>query len=652
MARDNLNLLYYGNPEPSPEQRHLNAGPLTAIFANGELLNILWRGREVLHRIYAAVRDRNWGTVPLEPSNLNIEQRHDSFQIMFHAHHQQNEINFAWKGTIEANARGQLVFSMDGEALSTFFRSRIGFCLLHSVEHCAGKPFHALRPDGVQVSGVFPEAIAQEQPIAGTEAMAALAWDPLIGLRVNIEFAGDVFQMEDQRNWTDATFKTFCTPLDLPWPVEIHQGARISQRIMLSVEEHQPAVTVSFRKEPVSITVGIGAPLPMPAIGLGVASHREPLAPKEVDWLRALHLSHLRVDLRLWEPDWKDALQRAIVQTRQLGCELEAGVFVSDSAQEELAELAKTVAQERPAIRRSLIFHQSENATSERWILLARKFLHSPIGSGTNANFSELGTFQPHVNGLDFVSFSIHPQEHTFDQASVMETLPIQKQVVQNARRIHGGLPVIVSPVTLKPRFNPNAMGPEKAAEPGELPAQVDARQMSLFGAVWTVGSLKYLCESGVDSVTYYETTGWRGVMEREAGSPLPEKFRSIPGAVFPVYHVFADIGEFAGGQVLSARSTEPDKVVTMSIFKGGKRRVLAGNLTGEKLQVTLRDLAGRVRVTTLDESSVLKAMTDPQAFRRSEPAIGGRSREGFVIELRPYSIIRIDTAVGNQDVY
>ena len=140
--------------------------------------------------------------------------------------------------------------------------------------------------------------------------------------------------------------------------------------------------------------------------------------------------------------------------------------------------------------------------------------------------------------------------------------------------------------------------------------------------------------------------------MEREAGSPLPEKFRSLPGAAFPVYHVFADIGEFAGGEVLPARSTEPHKVVTMAIFKGEKRRVLAGNLTGENLHVTLPDLAGRVRVTTLDASSVLNAMTDPQAFRRSEPAIGRRSREGLVIEMRPYSIIRIDTAVENQDLY
>ena len=29
---------------------------------------------------------------------------------------------------------------------------------------------------------------------------------------------GDVFEMEDQRNWTDASFKTYCTPLRQPFP--------------------------------------------------------------------------------------------------------------------------------------------------------------------------------------------------------------------------------------------------------------------------------------------------------------------------------------------------------------------------------------------------------------------------------------------------
>src|SRR5207247_2707048 len=118
-----------------------------------------------------------------------------------------------------------------------------------------------------------------------------------------------------------------------------------------------------------------------------------------------------------------------------------------------------------------------------------------------------------------------------------------------------------------------------------------------------------------------------------------------VPGGVFPLYHVLADIGEFAGGQVFPAGSSAPAKVIAMAIGKGEQRRVLVGNLTAEKLPVTLRDLHYGARVTILDESSVRNAMTDPQAFRRHDPAKYPRSGDGLSIELRPYSTIRIDTA-------
>ncbi|MCI0422208.1 MAG: hypothetical protein L0312_23765, partial [Acidobacteria bacterium] len=305
MAALPLNVLYYGQEDPLPEQRDLQAGPLSATFEQGQLLNIRWRGQEILRRIYVAVRDCDWGTVPLQLSNLRMHSDLNSFQIIFEARHQQDEVDFAWRGRIEATDCGRLTFSMEGEALSTFFRSRIGFCLLHSVEDCAGKRFSVFHPDGSVVEGFFPEAIAQEETIAGTEAMAALSYDLSPGLQVSIRFEGDIFQMEDQRAWTDASFKTFCTPLDLPCPVRIQQGARVSQSVRLVLNEGRPPALASSPKSAISITVGTGPTVPMPEIGLGIASHGSPLTDREIERLRALRVSHLRVDLNLWEPGWR-----------------------------------------------------------------------------------------------------------------------------------------------------------------------------------------------------------------------------------------------------------------------------------------------------------------------------------------------------------
>ncbi len=128
---------------------------------------------------------------------------------------------------------------------------------------------------------------------------------------------------------------------------------------------------------------------------------------------------------------------------------------------------------------------------------------------------------------MDFITYSINPQVHAFDNLSLVETLSAQGETVKSARKFSNNKPISVSPITLKMRFNPNATAPEANMKSDQLPPQVDVRQMSLFGAAWTLGSLKYLCESETHSLTYYETTGWRGVMETELGSHLPEKFFS-----------------------------------------------------------------------------------------------------------------------------
>jgi hypothetical protein len=101
---------------------------------------------------------------------------------------------------------------------------------------------------------------------------------------------------------------------------------------------------------------------------------------------------------------------------------------------------------------------------------------------------------------LDLVCYSINPQVHAFDDCSLVETLAAQATTLESARSFVGSTPIAVTPVTLRPRFNPNATGPQPEPPPGELPPQVDPRQLSLFGAGWTMGSIKYLTEGGVAS--------------------------------------------------------------------------------------------------------------------------------------------------------
>ena len=54
-----------------------------------------------------------------------------------------------------------------------------------------------------------------------------------------------------------------------------------------------------------------------------------------------------------------------------------------------------------------------------------------------------------------------------------------------------------VSTISFKRRSNPDATCVIEP-HPDSLPPDVDPRQMSLLGAGWTLGSIKYLAENGV----------------------------------------------------------------------------------------------------------------------------------------------------------
>src|SRR5262245_34303260 len=133
------NFLYYGQQEPLPGRKELRAGPVTLLFEEGGLRYLRVGGREVLRGIYVAVRDRNWGTVPIRLSDLRIASDADSFAVAFRAEHRQGEIDFGWEGAVRGEPDGAVIFTMNGEARSTFWRNRIGFCVLHPME-CAGGP--------------------------------------------------------------------------------------------------------------------------------------------------------------------------------------------------------------------------------------------------------------------------------------------------------------------------------------------------------------------------------------------------------------------------------------------------------------------------------------------------------------------------------
>lgn len=648
------NIVYYGKDEPLPQGITLHAGPLSMVLEDADLRSIRLGSRELLNRIYVAIRDMQWGTVLPVISNCQIQSDPHSFHVTFDVVNRDRDIDFFWQAEITGDTSGTVRYAMDGIARSTFMRSRIGFCVLYPTAGYAGRPCRVEKTDGRITDDEFPQYITKVQPfIDNIRAISS----PLNDGSLEVRFEGETFEIEDQRNWTDASYKIFGTPLSLPRPVRIPSGTRIQQSMTLSLRG-TPTMETGESEERAIITLEPPPGINFPRIGLGIASHRQPLDTREVERLRNLKLSHLRVDLNLSSADYASALRQAAAQSSALDVPLICALILSDNYADELQRLASELDRVQPKVWTWQILQQvgwlSNGVTyrilrgTDEALELARNVLkplapNALIAGGTFYDFNELNALPPNASLVDMVSYSINPQRHTFDNASLVETLAIQAETVKTCRRLCGDLPIAISPITLRPRPSPiEPLAPLDPA-PDRLSPYVDPRQMSLFGAGWTLGSVRHLAESGAHSITYFETTGWCGVMETKAGSPRPHAFHSLPGSVFPVYHVLADLGEFAGAEVVPTTSNLPLCAQAVALHEGGRTRVLVANLGSTPQRITLRLETMLVHVRFLDEHNAEKAMISPEEWRAEAGEVRHVEGGEIEIQLNPYGIARID---------
>ena len=84
----------------------LRAGPLRVDLDGPDLRYVRLGEHELIRRLYVAVRDRSWNTIPPEVSNLVVHTQTNNFTVSFTCSHRQDEIDFSWQGTIAGSADG------------------------------------------------------------------------------------------------------------------------------------------------------------------------------------------------------------------------------------------------------------------------------------------------------------------------------------------------------------------------------------------------------------------------------------------------------------------------------------------------------------------------------------------------------------------
>jgi hypothetical protein len=560
----------------------LKAGRFSLKLSGGTLRYLSLDGSEVVRRLYFALRDKNWGTVPEELISINTDIGANSFAISYESRYTDagENIDFVVKGRITGTEGAVVRWEFEGIAESVFERNRIGFCLLHPAS-AAGRPCKVVHCDGTSENQIFPELISPHQPFMDLQS---IEYGGVVS-----EFEGDVFEMEDQRNWTDASYKTYSTPIGLPFPVEIARGARVRQAITFKIigRDRPPSIEATAgRSYPCRISSPARGLQKLLDIGWGYSGK---LSARELDLVKNLPDGHIRLDVR---PNTdRDFVVRAVADIEETGKELLPFLHIdNDTPDSFYLEALKGANCGRMAIVGCQNLKIVPAERIEPLIKAIRdRFGDIHVAAGSDAFFTEFNRNRISAEKADAFVFSINPQVHASDNLSITETLEGQEAVTKTALAICSGKPVWVSPVTLKMRWNPNATG-EEIVPQGELPSNVDVRQLAPFCACWTLASIGRMSNAGAALSTYYELSGWKGLFEKEAGSKIPQKFPSTPLQVFPVYDVLTLLKGFEGGALSVRETNNPLVACAYRITRGEQTIDILINLSEKTEQFEVED--------------------------------------------------------------
>lgn len=516
-------------------------GPWSASLRGSELDDITFDGEPVLRSIRFVVRDQDWKTLPVIVDAVD----RTTSGLALRGRVGDDGETVAWSLSVDLGA-STLRVAVRAEVTAAFRRARIGLIVLQSPA-LAGTELVVGHPEGSTTTVRLPEHVAPHQPAI---RIGSLAWT---GDRVatTVRFSGDVFEMEDQRNWTDASFKTYSTPLSLPFPVALAVGDVVEQSVEVScarVGAAEPAdaplatplavtvvtetVLAGQREDSVPEVVEgwIGAPLDsvVPTISTSVSSDPDggragAVVPDTI--------TGILVEIDPTNQDWPAILDRAVRQAGGGPLDLRLVLGTGEEAEPVLRRLRDAAV---PVVRVGA-FHRRTHLSEVTLLTALGEVLRTlwaevptpqpELVGGTRAHFTELNRNHARLERWTGpVAFSITPFMHDRGGHQLVESLGMQAVVVADAVRIADGRPLHVGPVTLGARYNAvattrasagDASDPEPRAGFGaeHVPGATDERQSAEALGAWVVGSVAALAVSGVESLSYFEATGPRGLV-------------------------------------------------------------------------------------------------------------------------------------------
>lgn len=509
---------------PTTPDEEVRVGPWSFRLRGAEVSDVEHRGVPVLRAVRFVTRDHDWRTAEdtVTTRTVELDAATPSARVRIETSSAFDGVEVL-RSVVEVDVDGGTVLvHATATVVRPFRRNRVGLVVLHPPT-LAGLPFTVRHPVGPATEHVFPTWIAPHQPAVD---VVGYAWT-VDGVDAELHLAGDVFEMEDQRNWTDASYKTYSTPLAEPFPVALGVGDVVRQAVTLQcgpsgvVSTDRPGGAVS----PASAVTVLDGPVPgtvvTPRPTLQLVAGSAPAAARPDDDALLGGVPVL-VEPVLDSPDAEAVLAGA--RRDAGGAPLDVR-FVTDDP-DLLRRWVDRVLAAGPVVRVGA-FHPLTHGTTAALQDALRRVAAAHDGlevvAGTRAHFTELNRGIADLADWDgALTFSVTPQMHDRSRAQVTESLRMQRWVVMSASRLAAGRPLHVGPVTLRPRFNAVATTPRRVTTsttiddgygPETVPDATDPGQHSAAAGAWTAASVAALSVPGVASITLAEAWGPRGVV-------------------------------------------------------------------------------------------------------------------------------------------
>jgi len=569
----------WGDHEPAPVD--VSVGPWRFQLRGDELADLAFDGSPVVRSVRAVARDRDWNTVPATVETVEVRPDGCDLGLSMRGFGADLDARLA----VRADA-GRLSVRLVATSRTEFRSNRLGLVVLHPPS-VAGAELAVGTPDGGIRRTMFPLTVSPHQPALDIRSMA---WTH-DGVATTATVEGEVFEMEDQRNWTDASYKTYSTPLALPFPVTVPDGAVIEQSITFEASRVGTSSHVSSGADAAAprIIDLSDTGLPVPAVTLGAST-----VPDVEFSLGALPegVAGLLVELDTRTPSWRSALGRAVREAG--GLPLDVRIIADDAAA--VREAVEAAAHVGPVSRLGVFAGRDHVTAPDLWAALtdaaSRRLPAAELVGGARSHFTELNREHHRLpTDLPGIAFAMTPQMHATERAQLVESIAMQEVVVRDAARIADGRPLHVGPITLRSRFNAVATSGPRATADVSLSAgygaelvdrATDARQSSAAMEAWTVASFAAICAgavgggSPVADVDYFETTGPRGIRDRSGQ--------------FPVARAIEAIASLAGLPLITPAGKPPEGVwLVGGVRADGSWRVLIVSLADHPVSLVVR---------------------------------------------------------------